>query len=148
MTAGGCLRLRFYDDGDGTGKLVARAEANGFGGEGGAYFDKREVEDFATKLGAFPLPERTAIAGGFYSKERPGELGQVHLAIDCYPIDAKGHLGLRVRMSTERWAATRPDSQHSVALEILTTYAPLRRFSHALVALLRGDAEEAILEGE
>ncbi len=70
--AAGYLRLRFYDDGDGTGKLVARAEANGFAGEGGAYFDKGEIERFATNLGAFPLPGRTAIAGGFFSRSGAG----------------------------------------------------------------------------
>ena len=142
------LQLRFDDDGDGTGKLLARAEANGFGGESGAYFDKAGLEDFAAKLGTFSVPDHTSIAGGFYSQERQGELEEVHVAIDCYPVDVQGHLGIRVRLSTERWESKRPASQHSVAVEILTTYEALRRFSNTLAAHLRGDVEEAVLWGE
>jgi len=61
--ARGFLRLRFHDEGDGTGKLVADAEANGFAGSGGAYFDKQELSDFAQALEAFPLVGRPAIMG-------------------------------------------------------------------------------------
>ncbi len=142
------LRLQFYDDGDGTGKLVAWAEGHGFAGESGAYFDKLAVEAFATKLEAFPLVGRPSIVGGFYSKERPGDIEQELLSIECYPIDAQGHLALRVRLATELWPPARAESRHAVALEILTTYEPLRQFSHALLALLRGHLEEAVLEGE
>jgi hypothetical protein len=142
------LRLHFHDDGDGTGKLVARAEANGFAGESGAYFDKQQLEAFAGKVEAFPLIGRPSISGGFYDREKPRQLKQEHLAIECYPIDTLGHLGLRVRLATELWPPSRPESQHVAALEILTTYEPLRQFSRGVLALLRGDAEEVTLEGE
>jgi hypothetical protein len=142
------LRLLFHDDGDGTGKLLARAEANGFAGESGAYFDKQKVGAFAEKLEAFPLVGRPAISGGFFDRENPGQLEQEHLAIECYPIDVLGHLGLRVRLATELWPPSRPESQHVVALEIFTTYEELRQFSRGVHALLRGDTEEVTLEGD
>ncbi len=34
------------------------------------------------------------------------------------------------------------------ALEILTTYEPLRQFSRARIALVQGDTEEILLEGD
>jgi hypothetical protein len=142
------LRLRFHDDGDGTGKLVAHAEANGFAGTSGAYFDKQRLSDFAQALEAFPLVGRPSLIGGFFDRDRPGRIEQEHLTIECYPVDVTGHLGLRLRLATELWAPARPESQHVAALEILTTYEPLRQFSHALLALLRGDTEEISLEGE
>jgi hypothetical protein len=48
--------LRFSNDGDGTGELHARAEADGFAGESGAYFHTSELEEFANTVGTFLLP--------------------------------------------------------------------------------------------
>jgi hypothetical protein len=144
---GSYLRLRFDDDGDGTGNLP-RAEANGFAGESAAYFGKGQLEDFATALAAFPLVGRPTVVGGFRDKVVQGRMEQEHLAIECYPFDAKGNLGLRVRMATELWTPSRPESQHMVALEIRTTYESLRYFSRRLQMLVRGETEEARLDGE
>lgn len=146
MTSGGSVRLRFLDDGDGSGKLVARAKANGFAGEGGAYFSTHRLEQFAASLEEFPLNGRRSIAGGFY--DRSGALEQELLSLVAYQIDAQGHIGVRVRLSTELWPSTRAESQHSVALEIRTTYERLRQFSHAILQLIHGHAEEAVLEGD
>jgi hypothetical protein len=144
----GSLRLRFLADGDGTGRLVARAEANGFAGASGAYFDVRTLEGFAISLGAFPLSGRPSVSSGFYSRTKRGELEQEHLSIACYPVDGRGHLAVHVRLATELWPPARPESQHVVALEMMTTYAPLGRFSRELLALLNGRVEEAVLEGD
>jgi hypothetical protein len=72
------IRIRFGDDGDGTGRLSLRAEVDGFSGESSAYFNIETLEAFAKALQEFPLPvqdERRSIVGGFGS---PRE--QVHLA--------------------------------------------------------------------
>lgn len=141
------LRLKFIDDGDGSGKLLARAEAHGFAGEGDAYFGNQELQDFAAQFGAFPLVGRPSVAGGFYEKTSH-RLEQELLALECYAIDGKGHLGLQVRMASALYDGTRPDSRHAATLEILTTYESLGQFGRALSALVRGDIDEAVLEGE
>lgn len=144
------LRLRFDDDDDGTGKLLARAEAEGFAGEGGAYFNVSELEDFAKAIGVFPLPsqdKRLSISGGFGSNEH--QLEQEHLGITVYPADAqRGYIGIQVRMATEIWRETRPDSKKMAIVEVVTTYEPLSRFSKDLIALLHGKIKEALLQGQ
>jgi hypothetical protein len=145
------LRLRFDDDGDGTGKLLARAEADGFAGEGGAYFNVSKIEDFANAIGIFPLPsqdKRLSISSGFGSNEH-GQLEQEHLGIAVYPADARrGYIGIQVRMATEVWKETRPESKKMAVVEVVTTYEPLSKFSKDLIALLHGKIKEAVLQGQ
>jgi len=146
------LRLRFDDDGDGTGKLLARAEAGGFGGEGGAYFSISEIENFAKAISSFPLPsddKRLSISSRFGSPKRVGELEQEHLGITVYLADAqRGYVGIQVRMATEIWPKSRPESKKAAQIEVVTTYEPLSRFSKDLIALVQGKIKEALLEGE
>ena len=148
---GNYLRLRFLDDGDGTGKLLARAEADGFSGEGGAYFDVETLQEFADALRMFPLPSedsRRSIASGYWN-EKDLKLDQEHLGISVNPACAKrGYIGIQVRMATELWPGTRPESRKQAVIEILTTYEPLSKFSRDLTAVLRGSLKEAFLEGE
>jgi|SRR5580698_9706891 hypothetical protein len=146
------LRLRFSDDGDGTGELLARAEADGFAGESGAYFNPAEIEAFAKAIGTFPLPvddKRLSITGGFWSRERRGDLEQELLGISVYFADApRGYIGIQIRMATPIWKGTRPDSKKSAAVEVVTTYEPLAKFSRDLDAVLRGKLKEAVLKGQ
>ena len=146
------LRLRFSDDGDGTGELLARAEADGFAGESGAYFNFSEIEAFAKAIGTFPLPtddKRLSVAGGFWSQERRGELEQELLGISVYFADAlRGYIGIQIRMATPVWKGTRPDSKKVSRVEVVTTYEPLAKFSRDLTAVVRGKLKEAMLEGQ
>jgi hypothetical protein len=148
---GNYLRLRFLDDGDGTGKLMAWAEADGFSGKSGAYFNVEELEEFAEALQAFPLPpedHRRSIASGFGSKE-DDKLAQEHLGISvCLANPQRGYVGIQVRMATEVWPDTRPESKKQAVVEILATYEPLSKFSRDLFAVLRGSLKEAVIEGE
>ena len=145
-----CLCLRFENDYDGTGRLVARAEAGGFAGHGGAYFSVSQIEEFAAAIGAFPLTsaERPSISGGFGKRSAPTELEQEHLGIEVYPIDARGHVGILVRLMQELWPGTRPESQNAVRLEIVTSYQSLAEFSRKLAALVYGHITEAVLVGD
>ncbi len=146
------LRLRFRNDGDGTGKLLARAEADGFAGEGSAYFNTSAIEEFAEAIGAFPLPSqdpRLSIASGFSRLERHDGVEDEHLAITVYLADAqRGYIGIQIRMATEAWQNTRAQSQKTARIEVLTTYEPLSKFSKDLLALLHDKTDEALLEGE
>lgn len=146
----GYLKLTFKDDGDGTGKLVAEATAGGFSGVSGAYFDIGHLQQFARSIAEFPLPDisRCSLASGFGSKQNPGELEQEHLGIDVYPVDHRGHIGIQVRMATEMWSDTRPRSQKTARVEIITTYEPIAKFSKDLPAMLGGTISEVLLVGE
>jgi hypothetical protein len=143
----GYLRLRFQDDGDWTGKLTAQAEVGGFSGRGSAWFSVSQIEEFADKISAFPLPvdKKHVLAGGSWGQ---GRLEQEHLAIEIYPVDGRGHIGTQVRVASELWGEARPQSQLAARIELITSYQPLLEFSRDLVGLVRGFVEEVILEGE
>jgi hypothetical protein len=149
---GNYLRLRYSDDGDGTGELRTRAEVDGFSGKAKAYFGIDELVAFAESLREFPLPaqdDRRVIAGGFGNLHKPNEVAQEHLAISVYPVNTKrGYVGIQVRMATVHWPDMRPESQMKATVELLTTYEPLAKFSKDLIAVLRGSLHEAIIEGE
>jgi hypothetical protein len=71
-------------------------------------------EEFADLIAAFPLPsKKCSIAGGFWKDDN---LDQEHLAIDVYPVDLRGHIGVQVRIATELWKESRPESQMSAQL--------------------------------
>jgi hypothetical protein len=144
------LRLRFDDDHDGTGKLIASVEFGGFAGHGGAYFSVTELEQFAEAMVVYPIPagQRPAIAGGFWREDGCHELEQEHLAIAVYAIGRRGQVGVRVRIATELMQSGRPDSQNVVQVELLTTYEAIALFSRRLRSLVRGEVAEAVLETE
>jgi hypothetical protein len=143
----GYLRLRFQDDRDGTGKLLARAKAAGFAGEGSAWFGISELEEFTAAALAFPLltDQPVLLRGGFWKE---GQLEQEHLAIEIYPIDRRGHIAVQVRVSSELWASSHKQSQFAARIEIITSYQALSNFMGALRALVNGREEEVLLEGE
>jgi hypothetical protein len=141
------LLLRFADDGDGTGKLLAQVRSGGFSGEGGAYFSTGQLQDFAEAVGMFPIPEENSpyIVGGFFKKDGGGDLEQEHLALKVYPIDRTGHIGIQARIATELRNEARPESQQKVELEIITSSEPLAKFSRELKLLVEGRIKEVIL---
>ncbi len=64
-----------------------------------------------------------------------------------YPIDQVGHLGIQVSITSELMMNDRPESQHTVTLEITTDSETLLQFSKDLKALLAGRVEEVVLDG-
>ena len=147
--SGGFLRIRFVDYGDGTGELIANAGSNDFSGTGRAYFNIEEIEKFADSIADLSVAnELHSIAGGFWKTDRRHELDQVHLGVSVYPIDSRGHIGVQVRMATPIHSGERPKSQHSAIVELLTTHAPLERFGRGVIAVLRGNAEKAVLSSD
>jgi len=145
----GYLKLGFADDGDGTGELFAEAATQRYSGAASAYFNMDDIEEFAKSISQYPLPQRSrcTLVSGFGSLS-PGALHQEHLGIEVYPVDSRGHIGVQVRMATPVWTEQRSDSQRTARLELLTTYEPLRRFASDLLAVVKGTAEEAVLEEE
>jgi hypothetical protein len=146
------LRIRFLDDKDGSGKLLVRAQVDGFSGESGAYFNVDDLEAFAESLMVFPLPaydSRRAISGGFGTLPGRDEMPQEHVGISVYLADRqRGYIGIQVRMATEVWPQTRPESKKQASVEILVTYEPLAKFGRDLLSVVRGSLDEAVVPGE
>ena len=87
----------------------------------------------------------------YYRKVSTGEIGDELLYLGVFPIDRKGHLGIQVRIATEPIQISgqdRPPSQHTVRLEIITSYEPLATFSRDLRSLAQGRISEAVLDGD
>jgi hypothetical protein len=141
------LRIRFRRDNDGTGELTVEAASEGFLGRSSAWFSVAALEEFARAIAVFPLANerRPAITGGYCTPDR---IEQEHVGITVYPIDALGHIGVQIRMATAFERGMRPESQHSAKIEVLTTYAPLARFSRELLGVLDGSLNEAVLSGD
>lgn len=141
------LIVRFFDEGDGSGKLWVSASSKGFSGEGCAWISTEELKDFAEALSRFPLLAQNppTIRGGFSSSDLSNEISQEHVALKVYPVDQTGHLGLQVRVATEVWPHDRTEAQHRVQLEIQTSYQPLTEFSRMLNAVVVGKVNEAVL---
>ncbi|HVJ18341.1 MAG TPA: hypothetical protein VM686_23135 [Polyangiaceae bacterium] len=145
----GYLRARFYDDGDGSGKLCVHVVVDRFSGEGGAYFGIEELERFAEQIAAYPLPaeRRVSLAGGYWSSTEPGKLEDEHLGLEVYPVGRRGQIGVRARVATVIASNERSGSQNSAQIELLTTYEPMSRFARELTALVHGRADSALLSG-
>ena len=81
--------------------------------------------------------------------ENPGTVDQEHLGISVYPADVKrGYIGVQVRMATEIWPGTRPESKKLAVVEIVAAYQTISEFSADLLAVLKGSLTEACLKGE
>lgn len=143
------LRLTLEPDYDGTCELFAEVSANGFTGKGSAWFNLCDLEEFSKEFMAYPLrPENLPIiAGGYWNKEKKGELEQTHLLIKTYPIGSTGKLGVRVELATPLYDSDRLESQHVVKVEIRTDYNSLELFGIELMELANLRLEEAILIG-
>jgi len=121
----GFLRVRFVDDGDGTGELIANAASDGFSGTGRAYFNIDEIEWFAGSIADWSVAnEPHSIAGG---------LEREQLGIAVSTVDSRGYIGVQVRMATRICPRERPGRWQFATVELLTTHAPLARFGRALI---------------
>jgi hypothetical protein len=143
------LRLKFLTDGDGTGGLYAETSCNGFAGHGYAWFSIPHLEEFAGLLLTYPLPSEglAPLQGGYWSKERRGELDQLHLFLRFYPIGLRGAVGCKIELRTPVQRHDPAASYNSVAAELRTSYQALSEFSADLRRLVRGEAQEAVLHG-
>lgn len=142
------LRLRFEADSEGAGELFATVHADGFSGIGSAWFDENQLIQFSQNLAAaYPLSpnEPLKLEGGFYSNSGKC-LEQLPLGLKFYPIGSTGQIGCRVILNTATYEHDRPEEQSSVALELHTTFEQLGTFARSLEALVKGNADEAILE--
>lgn len=141
------LRLTLKRDTDGTGELSAEVSINGFAGVGAAWFNLREISDFAeTIANTFPLiPEgKYELSGGYWSSSKQDELEHVHLGLRFYPVGVMGKVGCSVHLAVQLETASAAP-EYTVTAELRTNYEQLRRFGLSLVALTEGKINESLL---
>jgi hypothetical protein len=132
------LKLTLDRADDGTAGLTATVHADGFAGEGSAWFEMEELRTFCERLAEYPLGGRLALAG--YP-------AQTQLSIQ---IDPHGHRG-GVLVSVELADPIEPgghahDRHRRVRTSLIVGYNDLARFQAALGKLLRGRNKRAILK--
>ena len=132
------------NDGDGVGRLTVEAAANGFCGKSSAWFDRTQVEQFGRDLTRFPLEGVPPTLSGGFGRPDP----QVHVEMKVYPVGARGQVAIGVSLASERWPTDRQDAQHSVRLELLTTYEQLGSFGRALEGITERNGGHGRIEGD
>jgi hypothetical protein len=144
------VELTLAADGDGTGELFARFEANGFSGHGSAWFDLKTLEEAARSFGAYPLrhDQPAIISGGVWSGSEPPTLREEHLHISAHATDARGGIGLRVKVVEVVLERGGREVPHSASAELRVTYEKLSTFSKSLAALARREVSKVVVEEE
>src|SRR5436190_1873457 len=118
MTPDCSLRFQFLNDHDGSGKLIAWANAGSYAGIGGAHFLISKLGEFALAIGSYPIPNGQAveIAGGFW---KDGAVDQEHLAIKAENQDVRGRVRIQVRMATPVFGAADSSAHQDAKIEFI-----------------------------
>jgi hypothetical protein len=127
-------------------ELIVAASAKGFAGQSSAYFSGTALLEFAARLAAYPLSsdDPVSVSGG--TEARMTGLPEEHVGITVAPVGRFGQVAMVVHLA-ETWPA-RSNARSEVRVELLTTYERMRRFSHELGRVIRGDQREARIGGE
>ncbi len=143
----GYLKLQLASDNDGTGELFADFESNGFRGHGSAWFALVDLAETAMQFEHYPLPNTppVCLAGGYWNSDKPATLKEEHLHISAYPSNSRDGVGVRIRAAFETTMDGRA-SLHVASIELRASYEQMSHFSKALVALVREEASEVVLD--
>lgn len=144
----GELRLEVRTDGDGTAELMASISGHGFAGTGSAWFGIEQLRNFAERIGRFPLDEMVSLDGGIWSDDLPSRLEAVTLSIHVYLIDGRGQLGIHVHACQPCFTRNAREADHSVEVELETTYSSLERFSRHMLRVIEGLLPCAVIKEE
>jgi hypothetical protein len=142
------VRARFSpdSDGDGTGELFVELSASPFAGASAAWFNAKDLMDFAAKLLAtYPLSETeaTKLEGGIWS-ESGKDIEQLLVGLSFYAVGPRGNVGCRVILATPsspRW----PEKRSRVEAELLTNYESVRSFAQGILSIVQDNGAEALL---
>jgi hypothetical protein len=150
VTEAGFIEFGWRDEGDGTGELFVVAEsATGFRGSTSAWLDRANLTTFADCAAQYPLD--TARLPEMSGRSTPfGGSPMVQVGLKVYPVGGKGQIGISVELARKPWTwpTMRPEEQHRVVLEVLTTYPRLAELSDGLQHLLTGEISSARIDGE
>jgi len=141
------LRVFFEPDSNGTGELFVEVRCGYFSGVSSAWFGEAELLEFGQRLqSTVPLPtgERIELQGGYW--DQSGSIEGLHVGLSFYPVGSLGVVGCQVHVATRLSQSERAEQQSRLVTAVLTSYECLREFGCAFVALVRGHANEAVLQ--
>lgn len=122
-------------------ELIVAASASGFAGRSSAYISADELRRFAHRITQYPLRNEPIVIS-------PGYVDEEHVRLGVGSVDRLGHIGLAVHLATPRIPGDRPEAQHEVRLELMTSYERLRRFASELTACVDDPSAVAPIETE
>ncbi len=139
------LTFRYRYDGtptlilDDFGRLDLQVVTESRSGKGGFWVQWQDLKEFCKTLGTYPIDASQPLSAEWgYAKN---EVYHQVLSVTIAPVDALGHLRVRVTIADEH------DPIDCVKTSFQTTYADLESLQGELVKLMAGDAEEASLCG-
>ncbi|MBB5713106.1 hypothetical protein [Sphingomonas xinjiangensis] len=139
------LTFRYRYDGtpklilDDFGRLDLQVVTEDRSGRGGFWVQWQDVKEFCGTLGTYPIDATQPLSAEWgYTED---EVYHQVLSITIAPVDALGHLRVRVTIADEH------DPIDCVKTSFQATYADLTSLQVQLVALMAGDSEEATLRG-
>ena len=134
------LTLRFQPDPlDDVAMLYASVVTPGFCGSGGTWAQPSELEAFARELSEYPLPAEAPPSVRLGYNMCVGD--DLVIGLTVKPADLRGGLLVLAEIAD---ASTRA---HRVRTTFATKYPDVERFQRALTRLAKGEAEQAVLEG-
>lgn len=147
MTIAGSIKLFFDDEGDGSGKLRAKFNADGYAGHSEAYFTLAELKAFTIAIAHYPLPAGlpVCIRGGYWQPGEMHRLDQEHLYLALPPVGRRGAVRLNLRVA-QPFSAAFDGVRYSACVHFDIDYAAVDNLARALTSLWVGDVEHVLLE--
>lgn len=139
------LIVRYRPDDAWLGELVVSTSFGGFAAVSDAWFSKEKLAEFARGIMAFPLPADAppTISGGVGGNEKSP--AQELVTITFEPHNHVGAVRATVHLETANWNGKKHDLHSEATIRFLVTYGDLGRFAPALLEVINGRAEEAVL---
>jgi hypothetical protein len=140
------LTLVFKPDNDSVGELSVSGHAHGFAGNSSAWFNRSQLDAFATALGQHPFDpnDPPSLAGGEFAPD--GSLTTVWAGLEVRPCNSTGTLVVRAVLS-QPLAMTGTPLRRTASFDFLTDCASVDVFRAELVSMIEGHRADATLIG-
>lgn len=139
------LRICFRPDDEWLGELRVSVSVNSFSGVSEAWFSKDDLKEFARAITAFPLPADAPprISGGLGGNETSPS--QELVTVTFEPHNKIGAVRATVHLETEFWDGKERCLHSETTVRFIVTYGDLGRFGPAMLDVVDGRIEEAVL---
>jgi hypothetical protein len=139
------LRLYFLPDDEWLGELTLVVATDGYAGVGAAWFSKDSLREFGKAITEFPLSREDPprLSGGLGGNDSAP--AQELVGIKFEPHNILGALRATVHVERENWDSNQRNLVMEATVRFLVTYGDLARFGSAMIDLIEGRADEAVL---